>query len=283
MEQKENEKYWQIDQYLRGELSGPERTDFEIQLATDKDLAAEIDLYQTIDEHLSAHFAGEKKRIALQKNLKTQEKLFFDSFAFEEEEKENKKVTAKPKIISLFDNLQMQMQMRMRMIGLATSLAAILILALLLPPFWQTIYTQNDLYAEYATKHRTAPAFVTRGGIENLLLQAENAFTQGQYAQAIQAFDAYVVQQPTQKTDILLWRGLAHLELEQFADALRDFTELSQSDTALKFEGMWYGAMVHLKQGDVEASKKQLVHIKKGADYYEDAQDLLHKYTLLEK
>jgi hypothetical protein len=73
---------------------------------------------------------------------------------------------------------------------------------------------------------------------------------------------------------LILYRGVAQLELDQYENALNSFRELIISNTIDHHKGYWYTAMVYLKQGNKELLVESLEIIAANPSYYNHEESL---------
>lgn len=234
-----------IEQYVSGELSGPELRDFEQRLQQDESLRREVSLHKTAEAHLRQHFRNREKEEALAAQLQSISSEFF---------REEKKSEPKGRIVSL-----------RRTVALTIAAAAAVILLVWAP--WQ-----SSLYERYAT-HPVA-AFTQMSSSAGNLPQAEHAFNAGDYAAAAAALESYLKNKPD-NAEARYFLGICYLETGQYGRAEVIFRELSEGDSAYKNEGLWYLGLTALRQDDRGRAREYLLQIPAGSDRYGQARTLL--------
>ena len=111
----------------------------------------------------------------------------------------------------------------------------------------------------------------------NALIEASIAYKQKKYAEAINLFNQ-IPDTNEFHSNILLAKGICLMELDKNKEALPFFQQLIQSKDALFEEhAIWYAAMIHLKQNELEQSKSLLIKLseEEGNYYQEKAQEIL--------
>ena len=146
------------------------------------------------------------------------------------------------------------------------------LLGLLAWQFWPKTSPQQ-LYAEYAQHEFN---FVEKGSNDQTLFQAETALKAKKYTAAIPLLDEYLKQQ-SDAYDVVLAKGIAHLEMNDHEKAILTFKRLQNVNALYKIEGTWYLAMAHLKGGNLSACRTQLQNIPSDSSRYSLAQDLLSR------
>lgn len=133
----------------------------------------------------------------------------------------------------------------------STALAAMLAGLIFLPQFLAPP-NPTSIYANYIAEEKAS--FGTKGVGDDLLLEGEKAFNDKNYRKAIQAFDSYLRVDSTGKNvyKVKIYKGIAHLEENEFDEAIELFESLRTGDQN------WYLALAYLKQDNVEEAKKYL-------------------------
>ena len=131
--------------------------------------------------------------------------------------------------------------------------------------------TPQQLYAIFAVHDFE---FTEMGPNDDSLTQAEALLRNKKYADALPLLEAYLASNPDQ-TSVVLARGVAFLEIDQFADALAVFQKIGATTPLLANDAHWYTALAFLKQGDVENCKKALGRIPDTSAKYKDVNKLL--------
>jgi len=135
----------------------------------------------------------------------------------------------------------------------AAAAAVVLVVSLLLLLWGRNEANPGNLFAQY---YRPEPYLVTRspeactggGGV---------SFNQGDYREALAAFEARLRQHPNAEYD-LLYAGLCYLELGAYDQAEERFRRVAAQSQLLGERTTWYLALTHLKNNRVEESKTAL-------------------------
>lgn len=240
-----------IEKYVNGELSGKELEEFEKKLDSDSALASEVQLFREAKESLADQFIHQEEEAALKETLSQVSAPHFE---------ENKT----PKnVFSL---------RRRHWLAAAGAAAAILALVIFRP--WQA-----SLYDQYS--QFPLAAFTEQGGANEAdLAQAQQAFNQEDYPEALNIFQSYLNEEE-HKDDpqIQLYKGLCHLALEEYSQAEAIFQSLQNGNSAYKNDGTWYLAMTFLKQKEWGKVRELLPQIPENSSRRKDAQRLLRKIS----
>ena len=144
----------------------------------------------------------------------------------------------------------------------ATLLIGIMTLVLLLS---QGPETPSELYAVYMDLTEV-PSLIERGSetdsmISEALGEAQSQFENGQYAQALVAFDRIIQQTGERSGTIMIYQGIALMETNQYDAANETFETLINSNSIDATKGYWYKALLLLKQEKTRESKALLEKI----------------------
>ncbi|MDC3388844.1 tetratricopeptide repeat protein, partial [Flavobacteriaceae bacterium] len=158
--------------------------------------------------------------------------------------------------------------------GIAASL--ILLIAL-----GYTIETHEDssknLYIEFVNPSEL-PSLTNRSDADKLLSDAEELFINKQYTGALRSLELYDEKYETKSINALLYKGMCHLELNQYSEASTIFNTIKNSDSLDKNKAYWYLAATSLKQEDIDTAKKILQFIVDNSYFnHRKAKDLLKK------
>ncbi len=241
----EDQNYILFEAYLSKELSQDGIIAFESRLKNEPDFNQAFNTYKELSSFLEHKFEDEAASTAFQNNLKTISKTYF-----EKEETTKKVVRFKPWQYAIAASVVL-------LIGIFT-----------FNNFSNPTF--ND-YNNYETI-----SLISRGGQDELLEIAENAFNNKNFAEAEAAFSELLNKDDSNK-ELQLYRGIALLELDKFDEADNLLGKLSNSPSVYKNKAIWYLALSKLKQKDHTACLKILKTIPEGADDYEQAQQLINK------
>ncbi|MEP0262566.1 hypothetical protein [Dokdonia sp.] len=235
-----------FDDYLQGALSPEARDSLESRLKTEPELKDAFTIFRDLNGHLSHHFSEE--RIAFKDTLETlaDQHLKVPNIP----KKEVKVIPFKP----------------------LRYLVAACVVMLFGTIFW--FQMQHASYSDYAFDGNID--LVERGGDESAFAKAEKSFNNGLYDEAIVHFDAILINDPD-NTQVLFYKGIASVEIEEYTNAEQIFTSLSTGNSVFKHKAQWYQALNFLKQGKKDQCKVILESLPREAENYKNAQDLLKK------
>ena len=157
-------------------------------------------------------------------------------------------------------------------------MAAAVFVLLLLSYF--VIRPSNKIEAKqlYTSFYQKYPAREAKSSpTEDLILLANRFYNQGSYIDAISLYTEYFNQSDTSQSEMAhLYKGLSHLEKEESAAALKEFTKISASNQT----AAWYSAFAFLQSERYKEAKKALEVIAKDTDhhYANQAQKILDEW-----
>ena len=256
----------QLERYVNGHMNADEAELFEKEIRSNTALQEFLALYDTIDAYEDD---TDWPEIAIDKEqLKAIAQKFRDpdTVAFAGKVRDFQKQHT-----SSSDSL------RTRLIAYASVAACILLIVFL---FWPSGTDLNAIYSDHSS-WQELPSFTVKGDTpEEQKSAMERAFRSGEYGHAIALSDTIINNSVSIQPNVLIYKGIAQLELNRFKDAVKTFTALSNSDALDAHKGYWYTALVYAKQGNrdlfIEALRKVVSdssHFK-----YEDAFRLLKKF-----
>jgi tetratricopeptide (TPR) repeat protein len=234
------EKYLQFDQYLQNEMTVEERTLFESQLSKDETLASEFHTFKEMHFQLDNKFSIEEEREAFKQNLS---RIADDHF--------NKNKT---KVVSLQPWYY----------------AAAASVAVLLGIFFFS-HNSNPDFEDF--NHPEQAYFTERSSAELPLQQAETAYNNKNYKEAILLFEKILKENKT--TEIQYYYGVSLLQESQYKKAENVFNELKSGNSVYKNKALWNLALQKLKQKDYNGCKEILLLIPSDYENYEEVEKLL--------
>lgn len=236
-----------IDDYLQGNLSKEARIDFKKQLFADPELAEKV----KINKNLFALFNKEEWEDITRLNpdgIAYQEYLLSDEAQKLKEAINGAQKKYKQTTISPFK--------RFRWYGAAASL--VLLVALSYNVITNQSGSSEELYAQYGDI-TDLPSLTLRSDGDKLLSEAEQLFHNKEYLGALNSLELYDEKYNNPPViDILLYKGVCHLELGEFNKAKSMFNLLKNSNSLDKNKAYWYLALTNLKQKDIATTKKML-------------------------
>ena len=212
-----------IDNYFSGQLTDPEKAQFEQQIVTDPNLAEAVAFYvqarQTARQQANAGRKAEWATIRQRQGRVSQP------------------------------------------VWMPMSYAAAACVALLLGffVFWPNPSTPSEMADRYIKENLTTLP-VTMGSQPDTLQLARQAYNSGQFAQAETLLSA-VQRKETDNTDAQKLAGLVSLRQGKYDKAIEQFHRLSQRTDLRANPGLFYEALARMKrnQPDDEATARQLL------------------------
>lgn len=232
------ERYILFDQYLQGEMTVEEKNSFEKQLSEDSELASEFETFKEAQLQLKNKFEYEEEREAFKANLNSISGKHFNG---------------KPKII------------RMRPWYLAVAASVAILFGLFFFDY------NNPTFEDY--NHPETASFVERGATDEILKQAETAFNERKYKEAIPLFEEILKVNKT--PELQYFYGVSLLEESKYPKAEGVFNELKSGTSVYKEKAKWNLALSKLKQKKYKQCQEILQTISQDYENYDDVQDLL--------
>ena len=235
------ENYILFDQYLQEELSSAEKINFEKELSENQEMAAAFATFKEVNEQLELKFGLETERNAFVANLKTISKEQLQA--------------PKAKVV----------QFKPWMYMAAASVALL---------FGVFVFNSNsnpsfDDYNQYENAY-----FTERGDAVSNVKQAETAFNDKKYQEAIPLFEALLKENKT--AELQYFYGVALLETDKTKAAEVVFNELKSGNSIYKNKAIWSLALSKLKQKEYKACKEILLTIPADYENYDQVQKLLN-------
>ena len=157
---------------------------------------------------------------------------------------------------------------------LAAAVVAILITVSVLMP---GKLSSEELYTSYYDI-TDVPSLVSRGvGDSDEIIKAQELFEAKKYDEALKIFDQQLPFVSQNVATLLVYKGLAEMELNKYDEAIHTFDLLSNTDYIDASKGLWYKSLLLLKLNRQEEAKVVLLKIgEEPSNYrYKQAQDLL--------
>jgi len=233
------ERYILFDQYLQDEMTVEEKNSFEKQLSEDRELAAAFETFKGLQLQLKNKFEHEEEREAFKANLSAISDKHFNA--------------SKPKVVL------------MRPWYLAVAASIMILCGLFFFDY------NNPSFEDY--NHLETASFVERGATDEILKQAETAFNERKYKEAIPVFEEILKENKT--PEIQYFYGVSLLEESKYPKAEIVFNELISGTSVYKEKAKWSLALSKLKQKKYKQCKEVLQTISQDYENYDDVQDLL--------
>lgn len=233
------ERYILFDQYLQGEMTVEEKDSFEKQLSEDHELSSEFETFKEVQLRLTTKFEFEEEREAFKTNLTEISDKHFN--------------TSKPKVVL------------MRPWYYAAAASVIILFGLFFFDY------NNPTFADYDNPETAA--FVERGDTNATLKEAQAAFNDGRYKEAIPLFEEILKENNT--PEIQYFYGVSLLEESKYPKAEAVLNELRSGTSVYKEKATWYLALSKLKQKKYNECKAVLETISQDYENYDDVEKLL--------
>lgn len=234
------ERYIQFDQYLQEEMTVEERKKFEKQVSEDDEVAAEFSAFKEVLAQLDNKFRYDEERKAFSKNLSDISDKYFNK--------------ERPKWVL----------MRPWYFAAAASVA-------ILFGLFFFGYNQNPSFNDY--NHPEQAHFTERSNTNVNLIQAEKAFNDNKFKEAVPFFEAVLKNNKT--AEIQYYYGVSLLQINEYIKAETVFNELKSGTSIYREKSVWNLALIKLKQKDYKACKQILQTISQDFEYYDEVQELL--------
>ncbi|CAD0001728.1 tetratricopeptide repeat protein [Flavobacterium chungangense] len=234
------ERYILFDQYLLGEMTVEERNSFEKEISENLEFAAEFRTFKEIQVQLENKFGHEQERKAFKENLSNIANKHFNK--------------EKPKVVL----------MRPWYYAAAASVAILFGLF-----FFD--YNQNPSFNDY--NYPGQAHFTERSNTNVNLIQAEKAFNDRKFKEAIPFFEAVLKSNKT--SEIQYYYGVSLVQTGQYKKAEGVFNELKSGNSVYKDKSLWNLALLKLKQKDYNGCKEILETISQDYEGYDEVQELL--------
>lgn len=244
----------QLQRYINEDMDIEEVALFEQEISSNIQLQEFLNLYNNIDD-----IDDESKWLELNisnEELKTEIEKFRDddTVAFISKVKNYHKT-----------NIKKPSSLRKRIIAY-TSVAACILLMLFM--FWPSTTNFNAIYSEHSSWSEL-PTFSLKGGILNeQKIEIERTFKLEEFNNVILLSDAIIDSSKIIQPNVLIYKGIAQLELNKFEQAIETFKMLSNSDALDAHKAYWYTALIYAKQGNKEAFIESLEKIASNRNYF---------------
>lgn len=259
------DKYLKIDDYINNRLSKEDLISFEKQILKDPKLAEEVE----INKNLFALYETEAWRNITKLN---KEGIDYQKYLLSNDAKKVKKA-----ILSANNKYRtncIRPVTYFKRYGIAASF-------ILLVGLSYTIQTHKnspeELYIEYINSAEL-PSLTNRSDEDKLLSDAEELFIRKKYNETLRLLGLYDSKYKSKSINSLLYKGMSHLELNQYSEAYKIFNTIKNSNSLDKNKAYWFLAATALKQEDLITTKKILKLIVDNSYYnHQKATELLSK------
>lgn len=256
-----------IDQYIKGELEGAKLSAFEKELETNAPLKEEMLLQKQLFNSIESQDLDPDSRANFED----------DELSEKVNSLEYQAVSKKIRQLGIEFDLkpeEVKNSLWVRFRRFVPAAAAILVLVVM-----STVYIVNNnpsldqYYTGNVNWNSELPSFTEKGDSKSEFSRAEAYFNAKDYTNAILAFEA-IDEYDELYPYSLMYLGASYANLNQDQQALQVFERLAEmKEFGESSKGLWYAAMIHLKEEDEEKAMEVLKEIaRESKNYrYEDA------------
>ncbi|MFD3000335.1 tol-pal system YbgF family protein [Pontibacter toksunensis] len=237
--------YEKFEDYLNGEMSLEEKSQFEIVLSSDKELYSEFYLYRAIETEMRVHEGYSSNDSALRNSLQTLNKKYFNS---------NQQQTGK--VVQLYSSHFFRTA-----VAVAASVVVLLIAYIVL---FQPEQSTQRLAENYFDEHLQQLSQTMDASTDSLQLGIA-AYNNKEYSKALQYFKGVYHNHP-ENSEAKRNIGLTYLATEEYDKALQHFDELASVDSLYSNPGLFLKAvtlMLRNEEGDKQEAKQLLQQVVK--------------------
>lgn len=129
-------------------------------------------------------------------------------------------------------------------------------------------------YADFTTNN--AISLTVRGNNDSVAQNAEKAFNNGNYAEAVTGFNTLLKSAPG-NVQFQIYKAKALIEIDKYDQAEHLLKTISEGDSVYKSKAIWLEALSKLKQKRYDEVKRLLKTIDSNSSEYPQAQKLLKR------
>lgn len=96
-------------------------------------------------------------------------------------------------------------------------------------------------------------------------------YSKGRYEEAFSKLSEISPKSDT----VYFYMGLSTMSLQNFDEAIQDFSQININNSAFRNQLYWYQALIYLKKGDKEQVKNNLQRIDQKSRFYDQARQLI--------
>ncbi len=219
--------YEKIDQYLDGQLQGPDLAAFEKELEADPELAAETQLLQEMQVLLRQSVQDQPAETALRQTLRSKGDMYFATPAVS--------TTPQAKAVRLTRRFWYRV---------SAAAAACLILFFVLLPSINGALSDEDVLAKYGNPE---PLAITRGNIpDTFLARAISYYNAEKYQEALPLIDSSIAIDPA-NTSLLFAKGISLFKTGDYPGATTVFEAIGSGQTSFKGDAIRWQALLLVK------------------------------------
>ncbi len=264
----EEDIHKKIEAYLSKTMTEDEITQFEKDIAANKELKEEVILYKSINHHLT--------------DTTYEDDSFFNSTYKKEIEtyiQSEEGESVKKKLLKVKEEYLATPQnekTKTRSLYYILSAAAVILV------LFGVLFTRNSstsLYNDYY-KITELPSFVSRSDESSLVSKATSYFKKGELDNSLSNFKEYI-QNAGKDVDprVYIYTGIIYSEKENLKEAIAQFDLLEKSKSLDRSRALWYKTLTYLKfDKTLEVKETLALIIKDSTNYkYTEAKELLGK------
>ncbi len=259
-----------IEKKLRETLSAEEQDAFSSKLENDERFKEEYFLEKQLFENLN-----ERDWNFIQNIETTEVQEYVELFQDEETIKLAEKIASHypPDTKKVEPNRKSR-----KLIWFSGIAATILILLISVFTYMQKSKSPEELYFTYLDSSEILSLIPRGGNLDKSLVSAQDLFESKKYEDALIVFDELLKSNSKHRATILLYKGIAEMEIGNNDEAIKSFDMLIESNLIDATKGYWYKALLYLKLGDAQKAKVLLEKIKSEALYnHKKASDILEE------
>lgn len=232
-----------FEDYLNGELSSEEKSQFETTISSDKELSVEFNLYRAIETEMRVHESYSSNESTLKNSLQTLNNQYFDS---------NQQQTGK--VVQLFSSHSFRTA--------AAVAASIIVLLAAYIVLFQPDQNSQRLAENYFDEHLQQLSQTMDASTDSLQLGIA-AYNNKEYVRALAYFQGVYHNYP-ENSEAKRNIGLTYLATEEYDKALQQFDELASVDSLYSNPGLFFKAvtlMLRNEEGDKQQAKQLLQQV----------------------
>jgi len=263
----DQEVYKKIEAYLGGNMTPEEIILFENEIEQNKSLKKELKLYEKLNLYLG------------NKDLNTTliDSDYIQNIRKTLRDNDTEKIKSKLKSIGNQYHQQKRFSNKRMFFSISAVIVIFITTSVFLYKFDKT-YTLDELYSEYYNVN-DLPTLVNRSNSSSNVTKGINFFEDKKYQIALKVFKNYqdsIVQLDNQ---IQMYIGVSLLETGKNNKAIKAFDNVIESNELNSSKGLWFKAMVYMKNNNLEKTKLTLEAIIKNTNNfkYKEAKELLIK------
>jgi len=237
-----------IDKYLNESLTSEELVSFNELVSKDEEFANDVDLQKQLSNHFNDNYSVIKNTAntnELNKYFRSDEAKNIKGVIEKVGNKHISKKTFKfPRTIAA------------SLIGLFICVAGYL------------QFANNGLYQDYYTE-TDMPSLISRGINSNKLSnKIVTAYQNKNFKEAEILYQNFITDNEILNENVYIYGGMTYLELKQYDKSLIEFNKMTISNSIDNSKGLWFTAMVYLKNDNMQQLNETLNIITKNSENF---------------